>query len=107
MYAIRSYYDQFNGLRFTLPGEAAPGRESEVIVDRAGNTVGAFTWKPFLPGSDVFNRIEGALAVALGCLMLAIAAMLGSTHRRRTLERDYSVRIARLVHHDFLTGLLV
>jgi diguanylate cyclase (GGDEF)-like protein len=82
-----------------------PGFESLPIRTRAGATIGYVIWRPYRPGTEVFQSIAPAIGGILAALLAALGAGLRLWHGRNLSSRIQEERIHHLVHHDALTDL--
>ena len=103
--AIREDY-AFEGGRFVPPGlPLAPGESARPLLSRDGQPIGQFAWRPFAPGSQVFERLAPVL-LFVSALVGGIVLLLLRRIAKRTRElRESNDTVRHLAFHDPLTGL--
>ncbi len=102
--AIRDDYG-LDRARFVTSAALLPGESAQPLRASSGRLVGYFAWRPFAPGSSVFDRLAPVLLSA-SFLVTAFVFFLLRRIARRTRElRQSNAAVQHLAFHDVLTGL--
>jgi len=102
--AIRNDYG-LDGARFIPVSALVEGESAQPLRARDGHLIGYLAWKPFAPGSAVFERLAPVL-LAAAALLAAMVFFLMRRIASRTLELHQSnAAVQHLAFHDVLTGL--
>ncbi|MDO9382715.1 MAG: bifunctional diguanylate cyclase/phosphodiesterase [Hyphomicrobiaceae bacterium] len=96
---------QLAGARFSRSAIINPPERSFALENAAGQTIGYFVWRPFLPGSVIFWEVAPVIAFGLVCIGSAVVLLI------RGLRSSYAQLIAsgaaasHAASHDVLTAL--
>lgn len=91
--------------RFSTTINAEPGDLSIALTNRAGRTIGYFSWTPDRPGAAILGENVLAFAVALGIVSLIVAGLITGLSRSTSQLEAGREAVQYLAFHDKLTGL--
>ncbi|SER11614.1 periplasmic sensor diguanylate cyclase/phosphodiesterase [Faunimonas pinastri] len=88
-------------------GDARPDRHhiSYPLMNRSGQTLGSFIWRPMLPGQRMLREIVPVLAASLLFVAAVIALLLFRLRQERLQLEASEAQAQHLAFHDSLTGL--
>ena len=94
-----------DGARIATSVALRSGDDMHPLRSRNGTAIGYFAWRPFSPGSSVFERLAPVLAAAslLVALLVFLLMRRIATHARAL--RESTAAVQHLAFHDVLTGL--
>ncbi|MGA2127464.1 MAG: EAL domain-containing protein [Xanthobacteraceae bacterium] len=86
-------------------GAPAADRAVLQLVDDDGAPIGAVSWTPRRPGSDILRNVTPFLGIAFGCLALLAAFVMRHMRRTAAMIAAGEVQLRHLAMHDPLSDL--